>query len=243
MVEKQTMITLSTTVYEKNFKFVLNDQSWLYKYKSPLVTKKNVTINNIKNVDEFLELKKIFEEEFEFFYSKEFIDEINKTFNVSMDPDEKSYYYSVQHYTNSLINNKNKFTFYVGADCTIFSKDLSDYLSDSIELLESNQDIISTTLPWVEPEMADSVGNHEQNLFNITKRNNKFYMSKIFSDQVYFINTDKIKNFDFTITEQLHPIQEYGGNCFEARLTNNLIRNNNYRAIYKGESYYKHKPF
>ena len=136
MVEKQTMITLSTTVYEKNFKFVLNDQSWFYKYKSPLVTKKNVTINNIKNVDEFLELKKIFEEEFEFFYSKEFIDKINKTFNVSMDPDEKSYYYSVQHYTNSLINNKNKFTFYVGADCTIFSKDLSDYLSDSIELLE-----------------------------------------------------------------------------------------------------------
>ena len=62
MVEKQTMITLSTTVYEKNFKFVLNDQSWFYKYKSPLVTKKNVTINNIKNVDEFLELKKIFEE-------------------------------------------------------------------------------------------------------------------------------------------------------------------------------------
>ena len=243
MVEKQTMITLSTTVYEKNFKFVLNDQSWFYKYKSPLVTKKNVTINNIKNVDEFLELKKIFEEEFEFFYSKEFIDEINKTFNVSMDPDEKSYYYSVQHYTNSLINNKNKFTFYVGADCTIFSKDLSDYLSDSIELLESNQDIISTTLPWVEPEMADSEGNHEQNLFNITKRNDKFYMSKIFSDQVYFINTDKIKNVDFTITEQLHPIQEYGGNCFEVRLTNNLIRNNNYRAIYKGESYYKHKSF
>lgn len=157
--------------------------------------------------------------------------------------DEKSYYYSVQHYTNALVNSQNKFTFYVGSDCTIFSKDLSNYLNDSIELLESNQDIISTTLPWVEPEMADSVGNHEQNLFNITKRNDKFYMSKIFSDQVYFINTDKIKNFDFTITERLHPIPEYAGNCFELRLTNNLIRNNNYRAIYKGKSYYKHKSF
>jgi hypothetical protein len=237
------MITLSTTVYEKDFKFVLNKESWFYKFQNPLVTKKNVIINNINNIDEFLELKKTFENEFEFFYSKEFIDEINKTFNVGINPEEKSYYYSVQHYTNALVNNQNKFTFYVGPDCAIFSNGLSDYFNNSIKLLESNQDIISTTLPWVEPEMADNVGNHEQNFFNITKRNEKFYMSKIFSDQVYFINTDKIKNFDFTITQKLHSIPEYGINGFEFRLTNNLIQNNNYRAIYKGEAYYKHESF
>jgi hypothetical protein len=237
------MVTLSTTVYEKDFKFVLNKESWFYKYQNPLVVKKNVIINNINNIDEFLELKKTFEKHFEFFYSNEFVDEINKTFNISITPDEKSYYYSVQHYTNALINKENKFSFYVGPDCVISSNDLSDYFNDSINLLESDHDIISTTLPWVEPQIVDTLGNHEQDFFNITKRNDKFYMSKIFSDQVYFINTDKIKKIDFTITQSLHPIPEYGMNGFEFRLSNNLIQNNNYRAIYKGGLHYKHESF
>lgn len=66
MVEK-TMITLSTTVYEKDFKFVLDKQSWFYRHQSPLVTKKNIIINNIKNVNEFLELKKSLKTNLNFF--------------------------------------------------------------------------------------------------------------------------------------------------------------------------------
>jgi hypothetical protein len=237
------MITLSTTVYEKDFKIILNKESWFYKYQNPLITKKNIIINNINNNEEFLKLKKEFETDFDFFYSNEYIDKINKTFNVSINPHDKSYYYSVQHYTNVLINNQNKFTFYVGPDCNIFSDNLLDYFNDSIKILESDSEIISTTLPWVKPEMVDTIGNHEQNIFNIDKKNDKFYMSKIFSDQVYFINTDKIKNTDFTITQYLHSFPEYVINGFEFRLTNNLILNNNYRAIYKSDSHYIHESF
>lgn len=237
------MITLSTTVYEKDFKYILNKDSWYFKYQHPLITKKIVIVNNISNIEEFLELKKTFEKDFEFFNSNEFIDEINRSFNVDINLNDKSYYYSVQHYTNILVNDLNKFSFYVGPDCTIFSNDLSDYFNESIKLLESDSEIISTTLPWVEQEKFDAVGNHEQIFFNIIKRNDNFYMSKIFSDQVYFIDNNKIKNFDFTITKSLHPIPEYGINGFEFRLTNNLIQNNNYRAIYKGKSHYKHESF
>ena len=138
------MVTLTTTVYEKDFRFVLNKESWFYNYKNDLITKKNVIINNISNVEEFLILKKEFENDFDFFYSNEYIDTINQTFNLNVNINEPSYYYSVQHYTNILINNNN-YSFYVGADCTIVSKDLVTFLNKSIDLLKLKQSIMSTT--------------------------------------------------------------------------------------------------
>ena len=40
------MITLVTTVYEKDFEFVLNTDSWFFNYTNELITKKIVLINN-----------------------------------------------------------------------------------------------------------------------------------------------------------------------------------------------------
>jgi len=232
------MITLTTTVYEKDFRIILNKENWFYNYKNDLITKKNVIVNNIQNIDEFISLKKEFENDFNFFYSSDYLDKINQTFNLNVNTNEPSYYYSVQHYTNILIN-ENKYSFYVGADCTIVSNSLELFLKRSIDLLKTEESVMSTTLPWVKPEMSDSVGIGEQG--SIEKLISDFYLSKVFSDQVYFIDTDKIKKADFTITERLHPIPEYGINGFEYRLTNHLITNNNYRAIYKGDSHYIHK--
>ncbi len=232
------MVTLTTTVYEKDFRLVLNKENWFYNYKNDLITKKNVIINNITSIDEFSNLKKEFENDFEFFNSSEYVDMINQTFNLNINVGEKSYYYSVQHYTN-VLTNINNYSFYVGADCTIVSNVLETFLNKSIELLKLEDSIMSTTLPWVTPEISDSVGIGEQG--SIDKKFDEFYLSRVFSDQVYFIDTDKIKNADFTITQQLHSFPEYGTNGFEYRLTNYLITNNKYRAIYKGDSHYIHK--
>jgi hypothetical protein len=250
------MVTLTTTVYEKDFRFVLNKESWFYNYKNNLITKKNIIINNITNVEEFLTLKKEFENYFDFYYSSDYVDRINQTFNLNININEPSYYYSVQHYTNVLIN-PNNFSFYVGADCTIVSDNITKFIDESIKILNSKDYILSTTLSWCEhwkktsvpneiPQEVTCVGEWEQiNTPSYTedKALNDFWCCGGFSDQVYFIDTNKIKKADFTITEHLRQFPNYGINSFEFRLTNHYIINNKYRAIYKGDSHYIHNSF
>ena len=236
------MITLSTTAYEKDFRFTLNKNNWFYKIKNPLITKKIVIVNNIDNIDEFLILKKEFENDFEFYTSSEYVTQINESFNVLLSPADISHYYSIHHYTALLVNNNN-YCFYVGPDCWIIGDDLSDYFQNSIYLLDTDETVKSTTLSWLEPEMLDDLGEHCQKEFDIQKTNDFFYFTKVFSDQVYFYKTDKFKKCDFTITDELHRFPSYGINSFEYRLTNHLIKNNNYRSIYKNKLYYIHKSF
>ena len=53
------MITLVTTVYEKDFEHILNFDSWFFKYTNDLINKKIVLINNIESLDKFNSLKEI----------------------------------------------------------------------------------------------------------------------------------------------------------------------------------------
>ena len=236
------MITLSTSAYEKDFKSTLNKENWFYKVKNPLITKKIVIINNISSIDEFLILKKEFEKDFEFYFSSEYISQINDTFNVLLNPTDVSHHYSIHHYTAILVNNNN-YCLHVSPDCLIVGDHLSDFFQNSILLLDTDDDVLTTTLSWLPPEKLDDLGNHCQKEFNIKKTNNFFYFTKVFSDQVYFYKVDKLKKCDFTITSSSHPFPTYGINSFEYRLTNHLIKKNNYRSIYKNKIYYIHKSF
>jgi hypothetical protein len=237
------MVTLTTTVYEKDFRLVLNKNSWYYNIDNPLITKKIIIINNINSTEEFLKLKNEFEDVFEFYYSNEYVDKINETFNLNINLTEKSYYYSVHHYTNLIVNKINKFLFQVSSDCSIISDDLSDFFENSMLLLDLDESVITTTLPWTVPEISDSVGKEEQKTTGKLKSHDNFYFSDVFSDQVYFCDITKLKKCDLSITKQLHPFPSYGINSFEYRLTNHLKTNDNYRAIYKTKTYYIHKSF
>lgn len=237
------MITLSTSVYEKDFKFTLNKNNWFYNFKSPSISKKIVIINNINNIDEFLLLKKEFENDFEFYYSSEILSDINKTFNLNIDISEPSYYYSVHHYSTIIVNTINEYTFHVSSDCIIHSDNFEEFFNKSIDILNSDETVITTTMSWLTPENINSLGEHCQKEFNIQKTNDNFYFTKVMSDQVYFYKTEKLKKCDFTNTNYLHPSPIYGINSFEYRLTNYFITNNKYRALYKNKSYYTHKSF
>ena len=54
------MITLTTIIYDGNFKNILRDDSWFLNFKSKYVTKKRLNVNNILNKNEFEEYVKIF---------------------------------------------------------------------------------------------------------------------------------------------------------------------------------------
>jgi hypothetical protein len=236
------MITLSTSAYEKDFKFTLNKNNWFYKIQNPLITKKIVIVNNIDSIDEFLILKKEFENDFEFYTSSDYITEIHNTFNVLMSSTDTPYYYSIHHYTALLVNNDN-YCFHVSPDCKIICENLSEFFEKSILLFNSDKNSISTTLSWVPPEMSDIVGKNEQSGYDNSKHNDDFFCSKNFSDQVYFYNVNRLKKVDFTNTKSLHPFPSYGINSFEYRLTNYMIVNHMYRGIFKNKSHYIHKSF
>lgn len=238
------MVTLFTTIYEKDFRTVLNENSWFFNLNNTLISKKIIIINNITSVDEFITLKSKFSKVFDFYESKDFIDEINKKYNINISNSDLSYYYSVQHYIPSLIEDKNEFYFYVGPDCTINDiENIENFIIESIDVINNNDICISTTLPWHEEFNSLKIGEHEENFFGVTNKNDKFYLSKVFSDQVYFTKKNKIMNCDFTNTDELHPFPFYGKNSFEYRLTNYFILTNHYRFIYKTNNYYLHKSF
>jgi len=234
------MITLITTVYEKDFEHVLNFDGWFFNYSHDLITKKIVLINNIESLDRFNLLKEKFNKHFDFYYTNQYLDEINERFNLNVNQNEKSYYYSVQHYCGLLLS-KTKHIFYVGPDCEIHSEDLSDFFKKSIKTFDNDDDIISTTLFWADLNFLPETIKHEE--ATIDKKHDDFYLSKIFSDQVYFISKNKGMSVDFTNDSPLHNFPQYGVNSFEYRLTNYLITNKKYRGIIKNNSYYIHKSF
>jgi len=234
------MITLVTTVYEKDFEHILNFDSWFFKYTNDLINKKIVLINNIESLDKFNSLKEIFDKYFDFYYTNQYLDGINKHFKLNINKNEKSYYYSIQHYCGLLLSETN-YIFYVGPDCKIYSEDLSDFLKKSISVIENDNDIISTTLFWDDLKFLSETVKHEES--TIDKKHDNFYLSKIFSDQVYFISKNKGMGIDFTNDKTLHNFPEYAVNSFEYRLTNYLITNKKYRGIIKNNSYYIHKSF
>jgi hypothetical protein len=234
------MITLITTVYEKDFEHILNTDSWFFNYTNELITKKIILINNIQNLDKFNYLKEKFYNDFEFYYTEDYIDTINKTFKLNVNKNEKSYYYSVQHYCTLLLSQTN-YIFYVGPDCKIYSENLINFFENSIKTMSTDDDIIVTTLFWDKLNLLEQTVKHEE--ATITKKNDVFFLSKIFSDQVYFISKNKGLSIDFTNENELHQFPQYGINSFEYRLTNYLITNKKYRGIIKDNSYYIHKSF
>jgi hypothetical protein len=234
------MITLITTVYEKDFEYVLNFDGWFFNYSHVLITKKIVLINNIVSLDKFNLLKEKFDKHFDFYYTDKYLDEINERFKLNVNKNEKSYYYSVQHYCGLLLS-KTNYVFYVGPDCKIYSEDLSDFFKKSIKIINDDNDIISTTLFWDDLKFLPETIKHEEAI--IDKKLDDFFLSKIFSDQVYFMSKINGMLIDFTNDSQLHNFPEYGINSFEYRLTNYLITNKKYRGVIKNNSYYIHNSF
>jgi len=51
----------------------------------------------------------------------------------------------------------------------------------------------------VSDEDFDETGPHEQNIYNIEKRHDLFWFSKVVSDQVFFSSPEKFLNTNFNI--------------------------------------------
>lgn len=242
------MITLYTSVYEKNIVNVLLD-GWFVNYKNDLITKKVVVVNNVVNWALYNELKQ-HHQDIEFVHHSDYVDQINAAFGVNLDSSKAEYYYSVQQYVSLLVETGNKFVFYVGSDCKIVSSDLTPFLQKSINLINNNPDVITTTLPWFDAtksEWYDIEEDLAKSWYNPSKPGTyksidpEFCSSVIFSDQVWVGNIAKLKTCDFTDSRDLYGFPPYAGNSFEKRLANYFMTHNKYRALYRTSDHYIHK--
>lgn len=231
------MITLSTIVYEGNFRKLLKPDSWFLNYNSKYISKKRLNVNNIQSIEEFESLLKDINNDIEVNYVSNKSEEANEYFKLNTDINTHGYNY-IMPYFSDLLTIDTEYIFNVASDCQDDIVVYDDFFEHSIKILNEDEDVMVTTLPW--SKSFSSVGELEQDGGNIQKRNDHFWFSKAMSDQVFIAKVDKLKKCDFTITLNLHPYPGYGGFSFELRLGNYIMLNNKYRAMFKTDGYYLH---
>lgn len=241
------MITLSTVVYEGNFRKLLKLDSWFLNFNNKYISKRRLNVNNIQSVEEFESLlKEIKNDDIEIKYVGDKSSEANEYFRLNTYVNTHGYNYIMPYFTD-LLTIETDYVFNIASDSQDHLVIGDDFFEKSFKILTEDDDVLVTTLPWQPPNStllcegeqrhADSIDIHKN---NPVKRNDEFYFSKVFSDQLFIAKIDKLKKSDFTITLNLHPYPTYGGYSFELRMGNNLMINNKYRAIYKTEYYYLH---
>jgi hypothetical protein len=243
-VESNKLI-LSTTLYEKNFRSVLSKSHWFFNISSPSIFKKVLILNNIKedSLDELHKLINLFTDDDIIFVDGNVRKDSLKMFMCDLKESDKSYWYSIQYFCQMYTSEKLKcdYLMNVGADCEIKSDYIEDFIENSIKILNENDKVLLTTMPWAPGDFSDT-GMHEQNFYNIAERSETFWFSKVVSDQVFIVKPKKLMGGIFNNIENLHPFPGYGGDSFEKRFCNHLIRNNYLRAIYK-KYYYTHVSY
>lgn len=152
--------------------------------------------------------------------------------------------YSVSPMTACLVC-PTKFLFYITEDVEIHSEKTEEWLSKSIDIMNKNDKVITTTVI--------SAGKKSLNENELMYRNwsieeavsedNDFWYSELFSDQFFLIDTDRIKNTRGIFGEENDFCKKkyptYASNDFEQRLGAYIRNHKLLRATYKGD-YYVH---
>lgn len=145
------------------------------------------------------------------------------------------YHYSIAALT-ALYFCKNKYLLWIEDDVYFNKDDDFSWIKKSIDFLEKNEDVITTTCVW-----NNSFTEAEAEALEIR---DDFFISDGFSMQCFFINAEKLRllsgNQFFSewnkLVERTYP--RYGGRCFEATF-NAYMRNHGLkRGIYRFNSYY-----
>lgn len=240
------MIQLSSTLYEKNFRKVLHEDNWFLQYESKYISRKVYIVNNIypASRQELEQLKAKFNDQVVFVESTDIHRQSLRKFNSKMKQYELAWWFSIQYFCQMYfaLEQNIEFVLNVGADCTVYGDQLDEFISDSIEVIRTDPSVLLTSIAW-QPGDFSQAGNNEQTYHDIQKRHEKFWMSKVVSDQFFFCSPAKCLQVDFNVRKLLHPFPRYGGHSFEKNFTNFLIKNGFFRAIHKSKNYYIHQSF
>lgn len=248
------MITLNTILYENNFNELLSEGSWFFRFNSKFISEKCLTINNIISTNTFLEKINNLKSKFNFklIHVDEHKDKSIKQHNLNINGNTLGFDYTIPYFV-AIDNIDTKYILNIASDCMhdIFVDD--EYLKDSIYELDNNPLCLTTMVSWIKNNEAKNDGitipQYQENEYfktlNISETyNNKFNHSLGFTDQFFMGTIDKLKLCDFNVDKSICSIiyhgPDYGGECFEKRITGHNIKNRVYNLIYKGNQYFIH---
>jgi hypothetical protein len=259
------MITLTTILYEKNFRFHLKENSWFKNFKSNYITKKRLLVNNLNSTQEFEDiLNELYDsEEVELIYIDDYAEEVIDFFKLNIKEGELGYNYTVPYFVN-IFTCKTPYFFNVSSDCCVDICVKDSFFEKSIRLLDQDNKYAVTSLPtekdwsvhgypsftsWESEQIygrgITCQGEWEQvNIPGFTKEQEleDFWCSATFWDGVFIGHVQKLKEIDYQECFGSNPIQAvapYGGKgAFENRIADYLMYNNVHRAMLKSKTQY-----
>jgi hypothetical protein len=255
------MITLNTILYEGNFINFLKPDTWFFKFKSEFITKKLITVNNLKSIELFTqkinELKEIVD--FEVVFVDKNLNEVLEFFKLDINNSQLGYYYTIPYFT-SLFYTNTEYFLNVASDCMDNILVDNTFFELSFTQLDNNPLCLTTMVSWYlnnaittdlsSPHYGKTIAEYEESeTKRILKKNldtsENFNIRYNFTDQFFLGRTDVLKTIDYNVDENVssmyYPGPTYGGNCYEKRMVGYNILNNKYNFIYKGNNYYIHQ--
>jgi hypothetical protein len=250
------MITLTTILYENNFRFHLKENPWFREFNSKYITKKRLLVNNLTSTQEFEDiLNELYDpEEVELVYVSDYAKEVIDFFGLDTKEGELGYNYTVPYFVNIYTCNTPYF-FNVSSDCCVDICAKDSFFEKSIKLLDQNNDYPVTALSWEKdwsvygyPDEIfrrdiTCVGQWEQvHISDLREELEDFWCSEVFWDGVFLAHVDKLKaiNYQECIgANKKMAVAPYGGKgSFECRIADYLKYKNVYRPILKSKSQY-----
>jgi hypothetical protein len=249
------MIVLNTLLYHGNASDLLRDDNWFLNYKSDLVSKKLITVNNVHDRNDMivsLEAVKLKDPNLDYYFVEDYETRAIEYFKLDVDKNTTQGYYYIIPYFALILHLEKGFVFNVSDDCMkeIFFDD--EFIKESIKEISNNDKIPVTTLGWGKPQSSFGydVGEWEQiETFKFQERSEPemehFWHSIGFVDQVFIGSIDKLKNLDYNLTTYDNTIYHgpwYCPNSWERRVAEYMHKNRMYRGVWKNANQYYIHP-
>jgi hypothetical protein len=259
------MITLTTILYEGNFRFHLKENLWFRNFKSKYITKKRLLINNLESTQEFEDIlnDSYDPEEVELVYVSDYADEVIDFFKLNIGEGDLGYNYTVPYFVN-IYTCTTPYFFNVSSDCCVDICVKDSFFEKSIRLLGDDNDYIVTTLQtekdwsthgypsftsWESEQIhgkgVTCQGEWEQiNIPGFKKEQEleDFWCSATFWDGIFMAHTDKLKSINYQESfghNSIQAVAPYGGRgAFENRIADYLMYKNVHRAMLKSKTQY-----
>ena len=225
-------IAFQTSCYEKSYQHLLIDKTvyhYLSQFSEDTFQEKHIIVNNVSSAIGITRIKQAIGEfdDINFVFSDARAEEVLKFFNLSISDFGSSLYYSLQHFTG-IFRTTCDYLFHVSEDCGIDNLD-SNFIKESIEMLESNEKYIIAMPRWCNEDNAIEKAEPDKG---------NFFIQYGFTDQIYIIKTKKFKE---DIYHYSHPrstrYPSYGGECFEKRVDSFMRCNQYYGIVHKDYIY------
>jgi len=202
-------------------------------------TKKNLIINNVNDkslVEEYAKIK--VEEGFidSYYFSDDYANEALKFFDIDVNSFRGGYHYSIAELVGIYLC-ETEYLLHFSSDSYIDKN--SDWIDDAIDIMSNNTNILTANPSWIKEFITDDVRNN----WDWIGENDKFFITRGFSDQCYLIKVNIVKD---KIYNERNPASErypaYGGELFEKRV-DAFMMNHNYLRISSKVSNYITKNF